>query len=114
MFSREWNLRSYASEIQFLKKWHGVNLKPWNETLVMRHSIKTQKILMMQEIQGVQNRFGGRMEENGREVAQVIGSEAREAPRGQRTHTRSQMMHEHKVFFLVGEREIELAKRTWS
>ena len=54
------------------------------------------------------------MEENGREATQVIGSEAREAPRGQRTHTRSQMMHEHKVFFLVGEREIELAKRTWS
>ena len=68
----------------------------------------------MQEIQGVQNRFGGRIEENGREAAQVIGSEAREAPRGQRTHMRSQMMHEHKVFLQVGEIEKEFAKCTWS
>ena len=34
--------------------------------------------MMMQEIQGIQDRHGGRMEENERRVAQVLGSEARE------------------------------------
>ena len=50
---------------------------------------------------GIQNRFEGRMEENGRTVAQVIGSEARDAARGQRSH----VLHEHQVLLQAGERK---------
>ena len=41
------------------------------------------------------------MEENERRVAQVIGSEARDALRVQRSH----MLHEHQVLLQAGERE---------
>ena len=40
--------------------------------------------LMIKEIQRVQNRYEGGMEEHERRVAHVIGSEAREASRGQK------------------------------
>ena len=36
----EWNLRSFASEAQFLKMRHAANLKQWKETLVLRYFIK--------------------------------------------------------------------------
>ena len=56
---------------------------------------------MMQEFRGIQNRHGGLMEENERTVAaQVIGSEARNALRGQRSH----VLHEHHVLLQVGDR----------
>ena len=58
---------------------------------------------MMQEFQGIQNRYEGRLEEHERMVAQVIGSEARDAPRGQR----SLMLLEHQVLLQAGEREDE-------
>ena len=57
----------------------------------MRESSEHYELMMMQELQGLQNRYEGRMEENERRVAQVIGSEARDALRGQRSH----MLHEH-------------------
>ena len=50
------------------------------------------EVMMMQEIQGVQNRYEGRMEEHESRVAQMIGSEAREALRGQGNH----LSQEHK------------------
>ena len=59
--------------------------------------------MMMQGIEGVLNRYEGRMEENERRGAQVIGSEAREALRGQR----SRMLHEHQVLLQVRERTKE-------
>ena len=40
---------------------------------------ESYEAMMMQEFQGIQDRYEGRMEENERRVAQVIGSEAREA-----------------------------------
>ena len=42
------------------------------------------EVLMMQEIPSVQNGYQGQMGENERGVAHMIGSEAREALRGQR------------------------------
>ena len=48
----------------------------------VRESSESWEVMMMQGIEGVQNRYEGRMEENERRVAQVIGSEAREALRG--------------------------------
>ena len=57
--------------------------------------------VMMQDLQGIQNRYEGRMEEHERRVAQVIGSEARDALRGQRSH----MLHEHQVLLWAGETE---------
>ena len=57
----------------------------------------------MQEFQGFQHRYEGRMEENERTVAQVIGSEVRDALRGQRSH----MLHEHQVLLPAGGREKE-------
>ena len=30
----------YASETEFLKMWHAVNMKQWKETLVTRSSVK--------------------------------------------------------------------------
>ena len=62
--------------------------------------------MMMQEIQGVQNRFEGRMQENEKKVAQVIGSEARDALRGQR----SKMLHEHQALLQAGEGEKKFVK----
>ena len=56
---------------------------------------------MMQELQGVQNRFEGRMEESERRVAQAVGSEARDALRGQRSH----MLHEHQFPLQSGDGE---------
>ena len=51
----------------------------------------------MQEIEGVQNRYQERTEEHERRMTQVIGSEARDALRGYRSH----MSQKHRV----GERE---------
>ena len=59
--------------------------------------------MMMQEFQGNQNRDEGRLEEHVKRVAQVIGSEARDALRGQRIH----MFLEHQVLVQTGEREDE-------
>ena len=109
--------------------WHAANLKPWKErrsSCVMLSSSnskpqsenikdkqardanlqKSYEVVMMQEIQGVQNRNEGRMEEHERRVAQVIWSEAREALRGQR----SQMLHQHPVLLQAGERENTFVK----
>ena len=47
----------------------------------------------MQEFQGIHNRYEGRVEERERRVVQVIGTEAREAQRGQR----GRMLPEHQV-----------------
>ena len=47
----------------------------------------------MPEFQGAQHRYGVRMEESERRVTQVIGSDARDAPHGQKKH----MLHEHQV-----------------
>ena len=44
-----------------------------------------------EEIQGIQTRYAGRMEENERRVAQVMGSEAREALRGPRSQRKNCM-----------------------
>ena len=57
----------------------------------------------MQEIHSVQIRYEGRAEENERRVAHMIGSEAREALRGQRNHK----LQEHQVLFQAWERETE-------
>ena len=67
----------------------------------VRESSEKFEIMMLQEFQGCQNRYEGRMEENERRVAQVIGSEAREALRSQRSHG----LLEHEVLFQAGERE---------
>ena len=56
---------------------------------------------MMEEFQGIQNRYEGRMEE-----AQVIGSDAREARRGQRSH----ILLEHQVLLEAGESEKEFVR----
>ena len=62
--------------------------------------------MTVQEFQGIQNRYQGRMEENERRVAQVIGSEARTAKCGQSSHK----LHEHQVLLQAGEREKEHLK----
>ena len=49
----------------------------------VQESSASYGVLMTQE---VQNRFAGRMDENERRVAQMVGSEAREAFPGQRNH----------------------------
>ena len=59
----------------------------------VRESSENYEVVMMQEYQGIRNRYEGRMEENERRVAQVIGSDARDALRGQRSH----LLHEHHV-----------------
>ena len=59
---------------------------------------------MLQEIQGVQNRYEGRMEERERRVANMIGSKAREALHGQRNN----MFQEHQVLLQAREREKEV------
>ena len=59
----------------------------------VRESSENETVTMIQEFQGFQNRYAGRIEEHGRRVAQVIGSAARDAPRGQRSH----ILHEHQV-----------------
>ena len=60
-------------------------------------SSESLEVTMMQELQGVQNRYEGRLEENERSVAPVIGSEAREAFRGQTNH----VLHELQVLLGV-------------
>ena len=72
----------------------------------VRESSENYEAMMMQEFQGIQNRYEGRLEENERRVAQVIGSEARDALRGQRSH----MLHEHQVLPQTGEGEKEFVK----
>ena len=62
--------------------------------------------MMMQELQGFQNRYEGRMEENGRRVARLCGSEAREALHGQRSH----MLHKQQVLVQAGEEEEQFVK----
>ena len=57
--------------------------------------------MMMQEFQGIQDRCEGRMEENERRVAQVIGSEAREGLRVQRNH----MLQEQQVLVQNGRKK---------
>ena len=64
-------------------------------------SSENYKEMMMQQLQGVQNRYEGRLEENEGRVAQLIGSEARQAFRGQRNH----MVQEHQVLLQAGERD---------
>ena len=59
------------------------------------------QVMMMQEFQGVQNRYEGRYDENERRVAQVIGSEARHALRGGRSH----MLREHQILLQAREKE---------
>ena len=60
----------------------------------------------MQEFENIQNRYEGRLEENEWSVTQVIGSEAREAVRGQR----SRMLHVHQVLLQEGARTKEFVK----
>ena len=67
----------------------------------VRESSENYVVMMMQEFQGNQYRYEGRMEENERRVTQVIGSEARDALRGQR----SQMLHEPHVLLHARERK---------
>ena len=55
---------------------------------------------MMQEFSRYSESYEGRLEENERRVAEVIGSEARDAPRDQRSH----MWHDHQVLLKAGER----------
>ena len=103
--SWEWNLRNWAPETQFLKKWHAANSKSWTRTLVTRYSFKVNnsksqseniehshempsitlcrnlqkgmKFWRCKKFKSVQNRYEGRMEENERRVAHMIGSAAR-------------------------------------
>ena len=72
----------------------------------VRESSENCDVVMMLEIQGTQNRYEGQQQENERRVEQVIGSEARDALRGWRTH----MLHEHQVLLQAGEREKEFVK----
>ena len=74
--------------------------------LLVRESSENYEVMPMRGFQGIQIRYDGRMEEHGRRVTQVIGSEARGAPRGQRSH----MLHEHQVPLQNGEREKEFVK----
>ena len=67
----------------------------------VQESSESYKVMMMQEIQGIPNRYERRMEEHERRVTHVIGSEAREASRGQRNH----MLQENQVPCHAGERE---------
>ena len=60
----------------------------------------------MSEFQGAQHRCGVRMEESERRATQVIGSEARDAPRGQKKH----VLHEHQVLLQAGDRENEVVE----
>ena len=51
------------------------------------------EVVMTQDFQSIQNRYQGGMEEHERRVAELIESEARDAPRCQR----SNLLHEHPV-----------------
>ena len=73
----------------------------------VQESSESDDVPMMQNIQGFQNRCEGRMEEYGMRVAQMSGSEAGEASRGQRNH----LLQEHQVLLQAGERENEFLKR---
>ena len=55
----------------------------------------------MQEFQGIQNRYEGRLGEHERRVAQVVVSEAR-GLRGQRSH----ILHENQVLVQAEERSV--------
>ena len=61
-------------------------------------SSETCDVMMMQEFQSILKRYEGRLEEHERTVAPVIGSEARGAPRGQRSH----MIQKHQVLLHAG------------
>ena len=61
---------------------------------------------MIQECQGFQNRYAGRIEEHERRVAQVIGSAARDALRGRASH----ILHEQQVLHQAGQRQEEFEK----
>ena len=50
----------------------------------MRESSENYTVMMIQEFLGLQSRYAGRIEEHERRVAQVIGSAARDALRGQK------------------------------
>ena len=67
----------------------------------VKESSEHCEVKRMREFQGIQNRKEGRMDENERRVAQMIGSDARDALRGQR----SRMLHEHQVLLQATEKE---------
>ena len=72
----------------------------------VKESSTNYEVVMMREFQGIQNRYEGRREENERRVAKVVGSEAWDALRGQRSH----MLHEHQVLLQAGERESKIVR----
>ena len=67
----------------------------------VQESSERCEAVVMREVQGIRNRYEGRMGENEKKVAHGIGSEAREALRGQRNRT----LQEHQE---AGEREYVL------
>ena len=66
----------------------------------VKESSENYEVMMMQEFQGIQHRYEGRMKENERRVAPVIGSEARDALRGQKT-----ICFMNNQFFFTQEKE---------
>ena len=78
----------------------------------VQESSKNFEVQMTQEILGGQNRYEGRMEEHERRVAQMIGSEARGALRGQRT-----ICYKNIQYFSKHEKDKNSSKKarcTWS
>ena len=73
----------------------------------VQESPESYEVLMMQESQGVQNRYEGRMEENDKRVVQMIGSAAREGLRGQRNF----LLQRHQVLLQAGEGENTVLKK---
>ena len=68
---------------------------------VDQESSDNYESMVEQGVQMIQNQHERRLKENESKVAQVIGSEALEALRGQRNH----MPQEHQVLLQAGERE---------
>ena len=64
-------------------------------------SSENYKVVMMQKFPMYSALLEGRLEDNERRVAQVTGSEARDAPRGQRSHK----LHEHQVLLKAGGKQ---------
>ena len=64
------------------------------------------EVVMTQDFQSIQNRYEGGMEEHERRVAELIESEARDAPRCQR----SNLCMNIQFFFQAGEREEKFVK----
>ena len=59
----------------------------------VQESSESYEVMRTEEIQSIQNRYEGRMEENEKRVAHLIGSEAQEALRGQRNH----LLQDHEM-----------------